>query len=589
MLLKNNNTPEQQLIHGLKEYIKYPKTFEYITKSICSLITFKYLSYQYEQKHLCEDFQNNDINSNFVLSINLFWSSLINKLINKQLTESELIDNLHEAFYSIDISNNTKYQYLFREINLYKNNLILLDSNFLSNIMLMINQIPIHNLNKVFQDIIIEYQKQRINNKKRFLNLDFFNHLIPELVRSELLINANIYDMTCDNDLGLILNKIISAIEINHNQLFKGNVYGGCIVSNDNNTLFTRYHPIGFSLARMNLLLKNQELLCFDAENKKFCFPELDLIICDGNTLSKYYENHYQEFLHNEKRREIFQKNIYPMMLNSLSSRGKIIIFGDENILSSLNKDFEYHQNIIMLKSGQHVDLIIKLLKTEMGFFRFLCFLFESNEFSYDYLLLLQKNKNFYEKDIFGINLNLTNHILSKNNNFKDQPYSSLIKKVIRNYSLRKPNVNNSNFKYSFNEVLEKFYYKYLFKTNNVVSFNDIILINSTQFSDKFLYFYNRSKRWLKIIMESLFLYFLGKIILKLLNKSSIIIPFVKLYWSNLILGGPLIIYLFSSLTIMSKNIKNYLIKIMAIANWQILLLINMIFYIILNWKYYIA
>ncbi|MDV3201065.1 MAG: hypothetical protein Q8877_02555, partial [Sweet potato little leaf phytoplasma] len=40
------------------------------------------------------------------------------------------------------------------------------------------------------------------------------NHLIPELVRSELLINANIYDMTCDNDLGLILNKIVTALEI---------------------------------------------------------------------------------------------------------------------------------------------------------------------------------------------------------------------------------------------------------------------------------------------------------------------------------------------------------------------------------------
>ncbi|MDV3157319.1 MAG: hypothetical protein Q8889_02205 [Candidatus Phytoplasma australasiaticum] len=580
MLLKNNN-PEQQLIHGLKEYAKHPRTFEYITKSICSLITFKYLSHQYEQNHLCEDFQDkNNINSNFILPVNLFWSSLINQLINKQLTESELIDNLHEAFYNIDISNNNKYQYLFKEINLYKNNLVLLDSDFLSNIMLMINQIPIHNLNKLFQEIIIEYQKQRINNKKKIFNLDFFNHLIPELVRSELLINANIYDMTCDNDSGLILNKIITTIEINHNRIFKGNIYGGCIISEDNNVLFTRYRPIGFSLARMNLLLKNQELLCVDVENKKFCFPELDLIICDGNVLSKYYENHYQEFLHNEKRKEIFKKNIYPIMLNSLSSRGKIIIFGDENILSSLNKDFEYHQNIIMLKSGQHVDLIIKLLKTENNFFRSL---FGTNDFSYDHLLLLQKNKNFYEKDIFGINLNLINHTLSKNNNFKDQSHSSLIKKVIRNYSLRKPNVNNSNFKYSFNEILEKFYYKYLFKTNNFVSFNDIILINSTQFSDKFLYFCNRSKRWLQIFLDFYFLYALGKIILKLLNKTSIVIPFIKHYWSNLILGGPLIIYLFSSLAIMSKNIKNYFIKIMAISNWQFLFIIDMILYIILS------
>nr|QOX89317.1 hypothetical protein H7685_02420 ['Parthenium hysterophorus' phyllody phytoplasma] len=81
------------------------------------------------------------------------------------------------------------------------------------------------------------------------------------------------------------------------------------------------------------------------------------------------------------------------MMLNSLSSKGKIIIFGDENILSSLNKDFEYHQNIIRLKSGQHVDLIIKLL--ENGFFRSL---FRSNDFEYDYLLLLQKIKIFMKK-----------------------------------------------------------------------------------------------------------------------------------------------------------------------------------------------
>ncbi|MDO8030098.1 hypothetical protein OC709_01020 ['Planchonia careya' phytoplasma] len=55
---------------------------------------------------------------------------MINQLINKQLTEAELIDNLHEA-YNIDISNNTKYQYLFRKINLYKNNLVLLDYNFI--------------------------------------------------------------------------------------------------------------------------------------------------------------------------------------------------------------------------------------------------------------------------------------------------------------------------------------------------------------------------------------------------------------------------------------------------------------------------
>ncbi|MDV3196804.1 MAG: hypothetical protein Q8871_02155, partial [Pigeon pea little leaf phytoplasma] len=574
--------PEKQLIHLLQKYAKHSRTYHYIQESICSLITFKYLSYQYEQNHLYEDPQDTNISNHFILPVNLFWSSLINQLINKQLTESELINHLHEAFYSIDISNNTKYQYLFKEMNLYKNNLVLLDSDFISNIMLMINQIPIHNLNQLFQEIIIEHQKQKINNKKRFLNLDFFNHLIPELIRSELLIDANIYDMTCDNDFGLILNKIVTVLEFNHNQHFKGNIYGGCIISDNNNNLFTRYNPIGFSLARMNLLLKNQELLCVDVENKKFCFPELDLIICDGNTLSKYYENHYQEFLHNEKRREIFQKNIYPMMLNSLSFKGKIIIFGDENILISLNKDFEYHQNIIMLKSGKHVDLIIKLLET--GCFRSL---FRSNNFEYDYLLLLQKNKNFYEKDIFGINLKLTNH-KSPNNNLQDQSHDSLIKTVIRNYSLRKPSVNNSNFKYSFNEVLEKFYYKYLFKTNNFVSFNDIILINSNQFFDKFIYFYNRSKRWLKIIMESYFLYALGNIILKLLNKSSIIIPFVKHYWSNLILGGPLIIYLFSSLTIMSKNIKNYLIKIMAISNWQILLLINMILYIILNWEYYI-
>ncbi|MCG3566571.1 MAG: hypothetical protein Q8897_01285 [Sweet potato little leaf phytoplasma] len=583
MLLNDSIVPEKQLIHLLQKYAKHSRTFHYIQESICSLITFKYLSYQYEQKHLYEDSQDTNISNHFILPVNLFWSSLVNQLINKKLTEAELIDNLHEAFYNIDISNNNKYQYLFREINLYKNNLVLLDPNFISNIMLIINQIPIHNLNQLFQYIIEEHQKQKNSTNKKILNLDFFNHLIPELVRSELLINANIYDMTCDNDLGLILNKIVTALEIHHNQNFKGNIYGGCIISDYNNNLFTRYRPIGFSLARMNLLLKNQELLCVDVENKKFCFPTLDLIICDGNTLSKYYENHYQEFLHNEKRREIFQKNIYPMMLNSLSSKGKIIIFGDENILSSLNKDFEYHQNIIRLKSGQHVDLIIKLL--ENGFFRSL---FRSNDFEYDYLLLLQKNKNFYEKDIFGINLNLTNHKLSNNNNLQDRSYSPLIKKVIRNYSLRKPNLNNSNFKYSFDEILKKFYYKYLFKTNNFVSFNDIILINSTQFSDKFLYFYNHSKRWLKIILDLFFLYFLGKIILKLLNATSIIIPFIKNYWSTLILGGPLIIYLFSSLTVMSKNIKKYLIKIMAIPNWQFLFLINMIFYLILNWESYI-
>ncbi|MDV3166437.1 MAG: hypothetical protein Q8807_02015 ['Waltheria sp.' little leaf phytoplasma] len=582
MLLKNNR-PEQQLIHELKKYAKHPKTFEYITKSICSLITFKYLSYQNEKNHLCENFQDKNINSNFILSVNLFWSSLVNQLINKQLTESELIDNLHEAFYSIDISNNTKYQYLFKEINLYKNNIVLLESDFLSNIILMIHQVSINNLNTLFQKVILEYQKQKIYSHKMALNLDFFNHLIPELIKSNLPINANIYDMTCDNDLGLRLNKIVDILQINHKQSFKGNIYGGCIISDENNTLFTRYHPIGFGLARMNLLLQNQELLCVDIENKKFCFPELDLIICDGNVLIKYYENHHQEFLHNKKRREIFKKNIYPMILNSLSSIGKIIIFGNENILSSLNKDFEYHQNIIKLKSGKHVDLIIKLLET--GFFRSLL---RSNDFEYDYLLLLQKNKNFYEKDIFGINLSLTNHKLSKNTDLKDPSYSYLIKKIIRNYSLRKPNINNSNFKYSFNEILEKFYYTYLFKNNNFVAFNDLILFNSTKFLDKSKYYYNRSKRWLKIIMESYFLYALGKIILKFFNKSSIIISFIKSYWSNLILGGPLIIYLFSSLTIMSKNIKNYLIKIMAISNWQILFLINMIFYLILNWESYI-
>ncbi|MDO8059369.1 hypothetical protein OC683_01945 ['Crotalaria aegyptiaca' phytoplasma] len=585
MLLKNNNIPGQQLIHELKKYAKHPRTSEYITKSICSLITFKYLSYQYEQNHLCEDFQDKNINSNFILSINLFWSSLINQVVNKKLTESELIDYLHEAFYNIDASNNNKYKYLFREINLYKNNAVLLESNFISNIILIINQVSINNLNTLFQNVIVEYQKQKISDNKKVVNLDFFNHLIPELVKSELLLNANIYDMTCDNDLGLILNKIITTLEINHNQNFKGKIYGGCIISKDNNTLFTRYHPIGFSLARMNLLLKNQELLYADVENKKFHLPELDLIICDGNALSKYYENHYQEFLHSEKRREIFQKNLYPLMLNSLSSMGKIIIFGDENILNSLNKDFEYHQNIIMLKSGKHIDLIIKLSKTENSFFHSL---FRSNDFAYDYLLLFQKNKNFYAKDIFGINLNLTNHTLLKNNDCKDQSYSSLIKKVIQNYSLRKPSVNNSDFKYSFNEVLEKFYYKYLFKTNNFVSFNDIILINSTKFSDKFRYCYNRSQRWLKIILDSYFLYAVGKIILKLLDKSSILIPFIKNNWSNLILGGPLIIYLFSSLQIMSKTIKNYLIKIMAIPNWKFLLLIDMILYITLHWESYI-
>nr|WP_212304278.1 hypothetical protein ['Parthenium hysterophorus' phyllody phytoplasma] len=584
MLLKNNNMPEQQLIHELKKYDKHPRTSEYITKSICSLITFKYLSYRYEKNHLCENFQDKNINSNFILSANLFWSSLINQLINKQLTESELIENLHEAFYSIDISNNTKYQYLFKEINLYKNNMILLDSDFLSNIMLIIHQVSINNLNTLFQKVILEYKKQ---SHKMALNLDFFNHLIPELIKSKLLINANIYDMTCDNDFGLILNKIVDILEIHHKRSFKGNIYGGCIISDDNNTLFTRYHPIGFGLARMNLLLKNQELLCVDIENKKFCFPELDLIICDGNILIKYYENHHQELLHNKKRREIFQKNIYPMMLNSLSSIGKIIIFGNENILNSLNKDFEYHQNIIRLKSGKHLDLIIKLL--ENGFLnRFFSSLLGSNDFEYDYLLLLKKNKNFYEKDIFGINLNLTNHTLSKNNYLKDSPYSSLIKQIIYNYSLRKPNVNNSNFKYSFNEILEKFYYTYLFKNNNFIAFNDLILFNSTKFSDNFKYCYNRSKRWLKIIMELYFVYAFTKIILKLLNKSNIIISFIKSYWTNLILGGPLIIYLFSSLTTMSKKMKNYLIKIMAISNWQILLFINMIFYLILNWESYI-
>ncbi|MFW8664333.1 hypothetical protein ACOES3_00435, partial [Candidatus Phytoplasma citri] len=391
------------------------------------MITFKYLSYQYEKNHLCEDFQDKNINNNFILSVNLFWSSLVNQLINKQLTESKLIDNLHEAFYSIDISNNTKYQYLFKEINLYKNNMISLDSDFLSNIMLMIHQVSINNLNTLFQKVILEYQKQKMYSHKMALNLDFFNNLIPELIKSKLLINANIYDMTCDNDLGLILNKIIDILEINHKQSFKGNIYGGCIISGDNNNLFTRYHPIGFGLARMNLLLKNQELLCVDIENKKFCLPELDLIICDGNVLIKYYENHHQEFLHNKKRREIFQKNIYPMMLNSLSSIGKIIIFGNENILNSLNRDFEYHQNIIRLKSGKHIDLIIKLLET--GFLtRFFSFLLGSDDFEYDYLLLLQKNKNFYEKDIFGINLNLTNRTLLKNNDIKDPSYSSLIK-----------------------------------------------------------------------------------------------------------------------------------------------------------------
>nr|QOX89315.1 hypothetical protein H7685_02410 ['Parthenium hysterophorus' phyllody phytoplasma] len=131
------------------------------------------MSYQYEQKHLYEDSQDTNISNHFILPVNLFWSSLVNQLINKKLTEAELIDNLHEAFYNIDISNNNKYQYLFREINLYKNNLVLLDPNFISNIMLIINQIPIHNLNQLFQYIIEEHQKQKNSTNKKILNLDF--------------------------------------------------------------------------------------------------------------------------------------------------------------------------------------------------------------------------------------------------------------------------------------------------------------------------------------------------------------------------------------------------------------------------------
>ncbi|MDV3182604.1 MAG: hypothetical protein Q8869_01900, partial [Candidatus Phytoplasma australasiaticum] len=114
MLLNDSIVPEKQLIHLLQKYAKHSRTFHYIQESICSLITFKYLSYQYEQKHLYENSQDTNISNHFILPVNLFWSSSVNQLINKKLTEAELIDNLHEAFYNIDISNNTKYQYLFR-------------------------------------------------------------------------------------------------------------------------------------------------------------------------------------------------------------------------------------------------------------------------------------------------------------------------------------------------------------------------------------------------------------------------------------------------------------------------------------------
>nr|QOX89316.1 hypothetical protein H7685_02415 ['Parthenium hysterophorus' phyllody phytoplasma] len=78
--------------------------------------------------------------------------------------------------------------------------------------------------------------------------------------------------MTCDNDLGLILNKIVTALEIHHNQNFKGNIYGGCIISDYNNNLFTRYRPIGFSLARMNLLLKIKNYFVLMSKIKNFVF-----------------------------------------------------------------------------------------------------------------------------------------------------------------------------------------------------------------------------------------------------------------------------------------------------------------------------
>ncbi|MDV3201115.1 MAG: hypothetical protein Q8877_02835, partial [Sweet potato little leaf phytoplasma] len=53
-----------------------------------------------------------------------------------------------------------------------------------------------------------------------------------------------------------------------------------CIISDYNNNLLTRYRPIGFSLARMNLLLKNQELLCVDVENPSLVCMTLFKVGC---------------------------------------------------------------------------------------------------------------------------------------------------------------------------------------------------------------------------------------------------------------------------------------------------------------------